>query len=57
MTYYYKDAVSIVIDGDRDCYGKFLGFSELEWDKHLETTKVVHLIEWEDKHEETRPDG
>ncbi len=55
MTYYYKDAESIVIDNDRDCYGKFLGFSELEWDKHLETTKVVHLIEWEDGHEEARP--
>ncbi len=55
VTHYYNDAETIVLDTGRDCFGKRLGFSELEWDKHLGSTEVPHRIAWEDGHKETRP--
>ncbi len=57
MTYYFKDAESIVLNHGKECFALSLGFTELELDEHLRTTVLKHRIRWEDGHEETRPDG
>ncbi len=42
-----KDATVMLITGAK-CFGMALRFTQYEWDRHLDSSKVAHRIKWPD---------